>query len=249
MTWALDLDGVIWRGKDLLPGADEAVARLRAAGHRVVFLTNNSNPTVSTITAKLADLGVPAEEADVLTSAQAAASLLEAGSTAMLCGGPGVEEALRAAGIEPVRQGPADAVVVGWHPEFDYERLTLAAAAVLGGARLIATNDDATYPTPEGVIPGGGALMAAVAYAASVEAEVAGKPHEPMVALVHEHVGKVEVMVGDRPNTDGLLAIRLGARFALVLSGVTTEQDLPVEPGPDVVAADLAALVEAELAR
>jgi HAD superfamily hydrolase (TIGR01450 family) len=247
MTWAVDLDGVLWRGDTPIPGSADAVARLRGAGHRVVFLTNNSNKRVAGYVAKLVDAGVPAEPEDVVTSAQAAASLLEPGTTALVCAGPGVEEALADRGVEPVTGGRADAVVVGWHSEFDYERLTVAAAAVRAGARLIGTNDDATYPTPEGEIPGGGALLAAVAYAASAAPEVAGKPHDAMVALVKERVGPVEVMVGDRPSTDGMLARNMGARFALVLSGVTEAADLPVEPAPDVVADDLAAVVAREL--
>ena len=244
MTWAVDLDGVIWRGDTPIPGSADAVAALRDRGHRVVFLTNNSNKRVEAYVAKLADAGVPADEADVVTSAQAAASVLESGTTALVCAGPGVEEALVARGVQVVADGPADAVVVGWHEEFDYQRLTAAAAAVKGGARLIGTNDDATYPTPDGEIPGGGALLAAVAYASSAEAEVAGKPHPAMVALVEERVGPVEVMVGDRPSTDGMLARAMGARFALVLTGVTRDDDLPVEPEPDVVGDDLAAVVE-----
>lgn len=248
MTWAVDLDGVVWRGEVKLPGADAAIARLRAAGQRVVFLTNNSSPPVSHTVAKLARMGVVVEADDVVTSAQAAASLLAPGTTVLVCGGPGVVEAVEAAGAVPVVRGPADAVVVGWHREFDYSRLTEATTAVLGGARLVATNDDPTYPTEAGLVPGGGALVAAVAYASGVAAEVAGKPNEAMVALVAARIGPVAVMVGDRPDTDGALARRLGARFALVLSGVTTAADLPLDPPPDLLAPDLATLVAAELA-
>lgn len=243
MTWALDLDGVLWRGDTAVPGSAGAVAALRSRGERVVFLTNNSHDRVDAYVAKLERMGVSAPPEDVLTSGQAAASLLEAGTTALVCGGPGVEEALDAAGVKIVTEGPADAVVVGWHDSFDYGRLTAATRAVLDGARLIGTNDDATYPTADGLIPGGGALLAAVAYASGATPEVAGKPHPAMVTLVRSRVGPVEVMVGDRANTDGLLAANLGARFVLVLSGVTKEADLPVEPEPDVVAPDLATAV------
>jgi 4-nitrophenyl phosphatase len=117
---------------------------------------------------------------------------------------------------------------------------------VRDGARLLATNDDATYPTPDGLIPGGGAILAGVSTAAGVAPEVAGKPHRPMAALVRDRVGDEGVMVGDRPDTDGRFAVALGYRFALVLSGVTTT--LPVEPAPDSVAVDLATLVDQELA-
>lgn len=243
MTWALDLDGVVWLAETPIRGAPEAVARLRRRGERVVFLTNNSSPTVGDYVKKLDGMGIPTEAEDVLTSAQAAARLLEPGTTALLCAGPGVAEALEARRVRVVHHGPADAVVVGWHKDFDFDRLAAATAAIHGGARLVGTNEDATYPTPEGQLPGGGALLAAVATAGGVVPTVAGKPHQAMADLVAERVGAVEVMVGDRPSTDGLFARRLQARFALVLSGVTSPFDLPVEPTPDEVAADLAALV------
>lgn len=244
MTWALDLDGVVWLAETPIPGAAEAVARLRDRGERVVFLTNNSSPTVDDYVKKLAGMGIPADAEDVLTSAQAAARLMEPGSTALLCAGPGVAEALETRGVRVVREGPADAVVVGWHKDFDFARLAAATAAIHGGARLVGTNEDATYPTPTGQLPGGGALLAAVATAGGVTPMVAGKPHLPMADLVAERVGAVEVMVGDRPSTDGVFARRLEARFALVLSGVTSAAQLPVAPVPDVVAPDLAALVD-----
>ena len=135
--------------------------------------------------AKLAGLGIPADAGDdLVTSAQAAARLLEPGTTALVCAGPGVEEALRARGVTTVRDGTADAVVVGWHTDFDYAPAHAAFRAVHAGARLIGTNDDATYPTPDGLLPGGGSILAAVATAAGVAPEIAGKPHAPMAALV-----------------------------------------------------------------
>jgi 4-nitrophenyl phosphatase len=245
VAWALDLDGVVWRGDVVIAGSADAVAALRAHGERVVFLTNNSALTVADYVVKLERVGIPAGPEEVLTSAQAAARLLQPGETALVCAGPGVTEALSSRGVHTVRDGPADAVVVGWHRDFDYERLTAATEAVHRyGARLIGTNDDATYPTPEGELPGGGAILAAVAYASSTVPIVAGKPNEPMAALVEERVGHVEVMVGDRPSTDGLMAKRMGARFALVLTGVTSAAEAPlVEPPPDEVVPDLAALV------
>jgi ribonucleotide monophosphatase NagD (HAD superfamily) len=157
-----------------------------------------------------------------------------------------VEEALEERGIHTVHGGRADAVVVGWHRDFDYEGLTRAARAVKDGARLIGTNDDATYPTPDGPIPGGGAILAAVATAAGVEPTIAGKPHAPMVELVRRRLGGGlggSTVVGDRPSTDGLLAVALAVRFALVLSGVTREGDLPTDPEPAEIVPDLASLV------
>jgi 4-nitrophenyl phosphatase len=247
MAWILDLDGVLWLGEQPIPGSAEAVDRLRRRGERVLLVSNNSSARVEEYLAKLASVGIPTGTDDLVTSAQAAAMLLEPGERALVCGGAGVQEALEARGVTTVKDGPADAVVVGWHRDFDYEGLTAAATAVLDGARLIGTNDDPTYPTPEGLIPGGGAILAAVATASGVEPVIAGKPHTPMADLVRARLGgdlDGSAMVGDRPSTDGLLAVALGVEFDLVLSGVTKEKDLPVEPQPGRVAENLAALVQ-----
>lgn len=243
MTWVLDLDGVVWLADQPIDGAAAAVARLRATGRRVLFATNNSSVPLAEQEAKLARHGIVAR-GDVVTSAMAAAELVEPGERVLVCGGPGIDEAVTRRGAVAVRDGEAEAVVVGFHRDFDYERLRIAVRAVQHGARLIATNDDATYPTPTGPIPGGGAIVAAVAYASAVTPVVAGKPHGPMADLVRAIGGERGTMVGDRPETDGAFATRLGYRFALVLTGVTAAADLPVDPPPDVVAPSLAALVQ-----
>lgn len=249
MAWVIDLDGVVWLGKEPIPGSADAVARLRSAGQRVLFVTNNSAACIADQEEKLASLGIDAH-GDVVNSAGAAASLLEPGSSAVVCGGPGVVEALEVRGVEVRQEGPADAVVVGFHRDFDYQRLRVAHWAVANGARLIGTNADATFPTPDGPIPGAGSILAAVATAAGVEPEVAGKPHEPMAVLVRSLVGEDDlIVVGDRVNTDGGLAVLLGARFLLALSGVPTSVDPDAEPAPDAVGADLAELVTEELGR
>lgn len=248
MAWLLDLDGVVWLDGRAVPGAPEAVARLRAAGHRVLFVTNYSLATETEQVARLAAIGIPAE-GDVVTSAMAAARLVERGERALVCAGPGVVEALERRGVTVVRDGEAEVVVVGLHLDFDYRRLAAAASALRGGARLVGTNDDATFPTPDGLRPGAGSILAAVAVAGGAAAVVAGKPNEPMAAAVRTLVGDgPHVMVGDVARTDGAFARRLGATFALVLSGVTKVEHLPTDPAADVVAADLAALVDAQLA-
>jgi 4-nitrophenyl phosphatase len=246
MTWLLDLDGVVWLAEQPIPGASEAVERLRAAGQRVLFATNNSAVPVGEQEAKLARHGIEAR-GDVVTSAMAAARVVVPGERVLVCGGPGIVEAVAARGALAVQDGDAEVVMVGFDRGFDYERLRVAARAVDRGARLIATNDDATYPTPDGPIPGGGALVAAVAYATGVTPIVAGKPHPPMADLVRALGGSEGTVVGDRPDTDGAFARELGYRFALVLSGVTGVSDLPVDPAPDVVADSLADLVAREL--
>jgi len=246
----LDLDGVLWRGKTPLPGSADAVARLRDAGHRVAFLTNNSYTVVAAQAEKLAEMGVPAEEDDICTSSQAAAGLLEPGSSALVVGGPGIVEALEARGVEVADDGKAgvDAVVVGFDPTFDYKKLTAAFQAVRDGARLIGTNDDATFPTANGEIPGGGSIVAAVSYATGVTAEIAGKPNEAAARMLADRIGAISWLVGDRLDTDGAMAQAVGARFGLVLSGVTSTAD-GVDPKPDAVAPDLATLVADVLAR
>ena len=243
-----DLDGVIWRGDEPVPGSAEGVERIRAAGMRVAFLTNNSSARVDDYVDKLRRMGVDAGPGDVLTSAGAAAELLvgsmPVGSTVFACAGDGVVEAVRAAGFEVVYDGPADAVVVGWHRTFDFDELARAATAIRGGARFVATNLDPTYPMPSGVLPGNGAIVAAVATAAGCAPEVAGKPGPAMVAMVRRRLGDIGVMIGDRPSTDGALAAALGWPFALVLSGSTgTDRDEGVpDPPPRWVGADLASV-------
>ena len=245
-----DLDGVIWLAHHPLPGSVEAVASLRTAGHRVLFVTNNSADTIEAQEGALAAIGVPAV-GDVLTSAMAAARLVQPGDRVLVCGGDGVRQAVRNRGAIVVNDdvaapnAEADVVMVGFHRTFNYAGLTRAARAVRRGARLIGTNDDATYPTPDGPIPGGGAILAAVQTAAGVTAVVAGKPHEPMVELVRAEIGgresRAAVMVGDRQSTDGRFAQALGCAYAHVWSGVTPA-GTALEPTPELVADDLAAV-------
>lgn len=251
-TWVLDLDGVVWLTGEPIAGSPAAVAALRRAGVRTLFATNNSSLTVAELRRRLSRAGIAAGPDDLVTSAQAAAGLLPPGSRALLLAGEGVAEALAARGVAVVEEGPADAVVVGWTRELDFDRLARASAVVRAGARLVGTNEDATYPTPGGLVPGGGAILAAVATAGGSVPEVAGKPHRPMADLVAARAGDVAAVVGDRASTDGALARRLAVPFALVLSGVTDAPGVarstdaaadPDEPAAAVVAPDLATLV------
>ena len=244
MTWAIDLDGVVWLAGKGLPGSAQAVSELRQAGERVAFLTNNSGPLLRDHIAALAGVGIECGPADLATSAQAAATLVQPGSRVAVVGDDGVREALeaRSAHIVDPSDGPS-AVVLGRTVKLDYGQLAAAATAVRNGARFVAANTDATYPAGGELLPGAGALVAFVEVASGHEPEVAGKPHQPMAALVQERFGQIDVMAGDRPDTDGLFAKRVGARFGLVLSGVTRQSDLPVVPRPDLVADDLMGLV------
>jgi 4-nitrophenyl phosphatase len=134
-------------------------------------------------------------------------------------GEAGLVEAMRQAGVTVDDGHPPDAVVVGLDRGFDYEACDRAASHVRAGARFVASNADPTLPTPDGLRPGAGAIVAMIAAASGREPEVAGKPHEPMVRLVRERV-TVGAVVGDRATTDGAFAAALGVPFALVASGV-----------------------------
>jgi HAD superfamily hydrolase (TIGR01450 family) len=248
MLWVLDLDGVIWLAGNPIPGSPEAVRHLHDAGERLVFVTNNSGPTVAEYVARLDRAGIQADADELLTSSQAAASLLEPGSRAAIVGDPGIEEALKDRGVAvaAVADHP-DAVVVGRSVNLDFAELAAAASAIRSGARFVATNTDATFPTPHGLEPGAGAVVAYLEVSSGRKAEVAGKPNQPAADLLRARFGPAGLVVGDRPDTDGLFAARIGAPFALVLSGVTRSQDLPVTPAPAVVADDLAAVVAARV--
>lgn len=253
-TVLCDLDGVVWLAHEPITGSVEAVAALREAGRRVLFVTNNSMATQQQHVDALASIGVPAT-GDVVSSAMAAASLVERGDRVLVVGGDGIVEAVerRGAVAVPVREHPDasgfDAVLVGLDRRFDYDRLAIAAAAVREGARLVGTNSDPTYPTPQGFLPGGGSILAAVATAADADPVVCGKPHPPMAALIADLLSSDDapfdpdatLMVGDRPDTDGRFASALDCAFALVRSGVTPP-GTPVDEPVTIDVADLAEL-------
>ena len=253
MTWLLDCDGVIWLADEPIKGGAAAVERLRASGERVLFLTNNSAPRREDHVAKLVRMGIPAGPDDVVTSSMAAARLVEPGERVLVLGGPGLTDELSARGADMIEPGGGDptsvkAVVVGLDPGFSFARLAATTTALrTGGARLIATNEDATLPTAQGLLPGAGSIVAAVATAGGAEPVVAGKPHEPVARLVGELAGEIAMMVGDRPSTDGRFARRLGVPFGLVHTGVTPADHGALDPAPDLEASDLESLVNLAL--
>ena len=244
-TWLIDLDGVVWLAGRPIAGAGRAIDTLHAAGVRTLFATNNAGLTVDQMVERLGRAGIHADRTDLVTSAQAATTLLEPGARVLAVAQGGALEALGELGAVVTDEPPFDAVVVGYTRHFDYDRLTAACRALRSGARLIGTNDDATYPTPDGLVPGAGSILAAVATAGGVAPVVAGKPHRAMADLVRRRASDVVAVVGDRPSTDGRFAELLGTRFALVYSGVTPPGQEVDDPRPAVAAADLAALVAA----
>lgn len=255
-TVLCDLDGVVWLAHEPIAGSVDAISRIRASGRRVMFVTNNSSKLVAEQEAALAAIGVGAL-GDVVSSAMAGARLVEPGERVLVAGGKGVIEAVERRGAIALvndgetDHGPVDAVVVGLHREFNYWRLSTAATAVMNGARLIGTNGDTTFPTPQGLEPGGGSLVAAVATVAGVEAIIGGKPERPMAEVILDELStdlvpfnpQHALMVGDRLDTDGLFAEQLGSPFALVRSGVI-QPGSPVDTNVaiDLDVADLAAV-------
>lgn len=240
-TWIIDLDGVIWNGSSPVPGSADAVATLRRRGDRVVFATNHSSPTRQQLRRQLARHGIEVGDDEIRTSADAAASLVARGERVLAFAGPGVREAVTRQGATIVPDATADTVVLGWHAEFGLQPLTTAVRVVMSGARLVATNDDLLRPCDDGVQPGAGAMLAAVEAATGRTAMVAGKPHPPMAGILAPLIDGEVIVVGDSAATDGELARVLGAPFALVLSGITTQP--PPDCSSALVAADLASVV------
>ncbi|MFN2594750.1 MAG: HAD-IIA family hydrolase [Actinomycetota bacterium] len=247
-----DLDGVVYRGDGVITGAPEMLQRLRNAGIKLVFCTNNSRSTVDQYLSKLTGLGVAVDRSEILTSGLVTARVLRdrgfAGRRAIVIGGPGVSEALTDEGIE-IDEDPeshsSDLVIVGWDPEFDYPMLRRAVMAVRAGATLVATNADATFPAPDGLWPGAGSILAAIEKGAGAQAEVMGKPNPPTMAAIDKLLdgSRHVACIGDRPDTDLAGGVIKGWTTILVLSGVTAPEDVgSIEPPPDYVIDSIADL-------
>ena len=198
--WIVDLDGVVWLSGVPIGDPAGAVAILRRRGVRVVFATNNSAPTTTELLARLAAAGIDCSKEDLATSATAAAALLEPGQSVKALAEGGVLEALEARGVATDRTR-VDAAVVGWSNHFDFASLAATADAARESKRLIGTNEDPTHPTPDGLVPGSGALLAAVTTASGVTPEIAGKPHAPMAALMKARFGFDSVTTVNTPGS------------------------------------------------
>jgi 4-nitrophenyl phosphatase len=255
-----DLDGVVYRGTDPVPGAPELVDFLHRSGVAVRFATNNSMATRSAYVDRLGAMGVRVTEDEIVTSTSATVEHLRLHApevrAVLVIGADGMEAELRDAGLEVTMADAAvadrpggplerayDAVVVGLDPAVDYARLSAAMAAVDGGARLIATNADARYPTPAGFLPGAGSIVSAVATATGVAPEVIGKPAPAMFTAILEAArvpSAASVVVGDNPDADIAGAHAAGCAAILVLTGVADAASATMLDGdrmPDAVAA------------
>lgn len=250
----LDLDGVVYVGREAVPGVADHLRIAREAGMRMSFVTNNAARTPEVVSAHLRDLGVAAEATDVVTSAQAAARLVAQrvapGSSVFVIGGTGLEVALREEGLEPVQSVEADpaAVVSGYHPELRWRTVIDGAILVGRGLPWVASNTDRSVPTPLGPGPGNGVLVKAVADFTGVTPAVAGKPEPPLFLETQRRVGgRRPLVVGDRLDTDIEGAVRSGFDSLLVLTGVTGLAELVAarpEERPTYLAPTLAALAE-----
>ncbi len=255
-TWVVDLDGVMWQGSSPVPGSAAAIERLLNHGHRVVFCTNHAASPAGK-RAQLDRQGVP--DAPVVSSAESAAAMVHAGQTVLVLGTAELPAMIATSGatvidVRTLTDGPAppaDVVVLGMHDDWNRTWLGIVADSARAGATYLVTNDDPTFPATgrDGLwlLPGCGALAAAVSVASGATPTFAGKPFRPMADLLTARSGPVDWVVGDQPSTDGRLATALDAKFALVLTGATTALDAPAA-GADLVAADLAGVVEAVLA-
>lgn len=248
----IDLDGVVWIGREPVPGSAEALQELLAAGKRLVFVTNNPGKHPAAYAERLREMGVEVGAERIVTAGMVVARLAgEAagdGGGAFVIGGPALKEMVAATGarvLEGEAAENADAVVVSGHRGFDYGELLTAKRALDRGAALFATSHDPTMPFPGGEVPGTGAILAAVETASGRRAEIAGKPERHLFEMAKEAVGAEGsvAMVGDRISSDIAGGARAGLATILVLSGTTTrEQAAAADPAPDFVLDDLAGL-------
>lgn len=249
-AFLFDLDGVLFRGDQAIEGAPEALAALHETGRAIAFVTNNSARTPEEVATTLQALGFAADPREVVTSAMATAELLGArgGGSAYVIGERGIREALSSAGIA-VLDGelPAvDYVVVGWDRSVDYEKLRMASLLLQRGAAFIATNTDRSYPAPDGLWPGAGALVSVLTSTTGMHPEVVGKPEAPLfLSALRRTGGEHPLVIGDRLETDIAGAAALGWDSLLVLSGVTSREDLLASPIRSThVGRDVSALLE-----
>ncbi len=248
-----DLDGVVYIGGASIPGAPEALAQAKRAGAHVAYVTNNASRTPAAVAELLEGMGAPVTEADVVTSAQAAARLLAerlpAKSKVLVIGATALRLAVRERGLIPVSSAsdnPA-AVVQGYGPGLDYTRFAEGGLAVRAGALFVATNTDSTLPGPRGTQPGNGSLVKVIENATGVTPLVAGKPEPPLHRESVIRTGaKRPLVIGDRLDTDIEAAFNAGADSLLVLTGVDNPRTAVLAPRhrrPTYIAETLDALL------
>lgn len=250
----IDLDGVVWIGREPVPGSVETLRALLEAGKRIAFVTNNPGRLPQAYAERLGELGVEVGVEQIVTAGMVVARLageaaLAAGGGAFVIGASALKEMVAATGarlLEGEEAWEADAVVVSGHRGFDYEELKTAKFALDRGARLFATSHDPTMPFSGGELPGTGAVLAAVEVASGREATIAGKPERHLFEMAVEAIGAAKrlAMVGDRISSDIEGGRNAGLETVLVLSGTTSREEAEAaDPAPDHVLEDLAGLL------
>lgn len=229
LTYLMDMDGVLVRGAQLIPGADAFISRLRAANRPFLILTNNSLYTQRDLQARLAQSGLQVNEGELYTSALATAQFLHSQKpegSAYVIGEAGLTTALHNVGYILTDTNP-DYVVLGETLSYSFVRLTQAVRLVHAGARFIATNPDAIGPTESGIVPATGAVAALISEATGVKPYYVGKPNPLMMRSALRQLGghsETSMMIGDRMDTDIVAGTEAGMTTTLVLTGVTTRQ-------------------------
>jgi HAD superfamily hydrolase (TIGR01450 family) len=249
----VDLDGVVWIGRESVPGAPEALRSLIESGKEIVFVTNNPGRPPATYAERLRGAGIPVASDRVVTAgvvtARLAAERVRKGAGAFVIGAPGLKEAAAEEGLvllDGDTGRAAEVVLVSGHREFDYEELLTATLALQSGASLFATSRDPTLPMPGGAWPGTGAILAAVETASGTRAEIGGKPERHLFEQARALIPDATrvAMVGDRLASDIEGGRRAGLATILVLSGACSRaQAEAAEPPPDHVVDDLSGLL------
>ncbi|MNB95261.1 putative hydrolase YutF [compost metagenome] len=249
----IDLDGTLFHGGRMIPGADELIAGLRAAGIPFLFVTNNSSRTPASVAEHLSGMGIQAKAEEVCTSSLAAARYIAEESPearVAILGEEGLINACSAAGLTIVTDDP-QYVVQGIYRSFTYDSLAQASRWIMGGAKFVLTNPDLMLPSDDGVMPGAGSLGAAIEAASGVPPVVIGKPESHLISYAVSMLGikqEEAVVVGDNMRTDISAGANAGCRTILVLTGLTTEDNLEhyktvTGVTPDEICSDLAELI------
>jgi NagD protein len=249
----IDMDGVIYRSSDLIPGAQKFIAQLQRYDIPFMFLTNNSQRTRRDVAMKLERMGIPVTEAHIFTCAMATARFLarqRPGGAAYVIGEGGLQTALHHNGYAIVDKNP-DYVVVGEGRTLSFEMLENAVQMVIDGAKLIATNLDPNCPTKSGTRPGCGAIVSLIEQATGIKAFSVGKPSPVMMRQARKELGMATsetIMIGDTMETDILGGVQMGYRTILVLSGGTRREDLAhYAYQPDMIVDSVAELCDTDV--
>lgn len=235
-----DMDGILYTGDEILPGVGPCLDYCERTRRKVLFVTNNATRTPRMFVDKLSAMGIPSREEQVLTSAEATAGWMSRqaprGSRVQLIGQAGLWSAMLRQGFQPANKPTdADYVVVGMDFHLDYRKCAEATLAIKAGARFIATNEDPTFPSEEGEIPGAGAIVSLLRTATGVQPKVIGKPHPGMFEEAMTRLGLPApscLMVGDRYDTDIAGGLDIGMCTAGLCTGVTSREEFLAQSVP-----------------